>query len=216
MTFQDGSNCTISNARFINSRPNPIPQFSATRLSMCNNLDSIIISDVTPNTAKRDWLIENNAYNNTGVSIVERLTFPYGYKNMTMFVEDKYGCKGKKSFDRRSTVGTHNYIPTIHIKTEDEFINFCLNKYSMVCVENNIPEYSHKNISLFDDVVFEGFKNPPIFIFGEEQLGISNSILSACDKIITIPHYGSVRSLNVGSCAATIFAFYRKYFNKKY
>ncbi len=99
MTFQDGSNCTLNYAKFINSRPNPIPQFSASRLSMCNNLDSIIISDVTPNTAKRDWLIENNAYNNTGVSIVERLTFPYGYKNMTMFVEDKFGCKGKKTFD---------------------------------------------------------------------------------------------------------------------
>jgi gliding motility-associated-like protein len=99
MTFQDGSNCTLNYAKFVNSRPNPIPKFSASRLSICSNLDSIIISDITPNTAKRDWLIENNAYNNTGVSIVERLTTPYGYKNMTMFVEDKFGCKGKKSFD---------------------------------------------------------------------------------------------------------------------
>lgn len=140
-------------------------------------------------------------------SLIRSANF-YGFKE-TIYIG------GKKSFDRRSTVGTHNYIPTIHVKTEDEFINFCLNKYSMICVENNIPEYSHKTISLFDDDVFEKIENPPIFIFGEEQSGISDSILSACDRIITIPHYGSVRSLNVGSCASTIFAFYRKFFNEK-
>lgn len=140
-------------------------------------------------------------------SLIRSANF-YGF-NETLYVG------GKKSFDRRSTVGTHNYIPTNHLKNENEFIEYTKNKYSIICVENNIPQYSHKTISLFEENVFNNLKNPPIFLFGEEQCGISDSMLTVCERIITIPSYGTVRSLNVGSCASTIFAFYRKYYNSK-
>jgi len=39
----------------------------------------------------------------------------------------------------------------------------------------------------------------PIFIFGEENSGLSEKILMACTCVLTIPTYGSVRSLNVGT-----------------
>lgn len=141
-------------------------------------------------------------------SLIRSANF-YGF-NETIYIG------GSKSFDRRSTVGTHNYIPTTHIKTEIEFIQYAIRNYSIVCVENNIPMYSYKTKSLFDDDVFYNLTKFPIFVFGEEQCGISNSMLNACERIITIPCFGTVRSLNVGSCASTIFAFYRKYYESKH
>lgn len=116
---------------------------------------------------------------------------------------------GKKSYDRRSTVGTHNYIPTHFIETEEEFNVSIGTKYTLVCVENNIPEYEWKTISIFDKDAFEKVLRPPLFLFGEEQLGISDYLLRNCGYILTIPSFGTVRSMNVGSCAAIVMAMYR-------
>ena len=117
---------------------------------------------------------------------------------------------GKKGYDRRSTVGTHNYIPTHFIKTEDDFLKEIEGKYSLVCVENNIPKYSWKTISIYDKEAFGELIHPPLFLFGEEQLGISEHLFDACGYVLTIPSFGTVRSMNVGSCAAIVMAMYRQ------
>jgi len=117
---------------------------------------------------------------------------------------------GKKSYDRRSTVGTHHYIPVNFLRTEEEFLASIKDKYSLVCVENNTPKYSWKTISLYDKDAFGELILPPLFLFGEEQLGIPESMLDACGYVLTIPPFGSVRSMNVGSCASIIMAMYRQ------
>jgi tRNA G18 (ribose-2'-O)-methylase SpoU len=117
---------------------------------------------------------------------------------------------GSKSFDRRSTVGTHHYIPVNFCRTEQDFLDAIRDKYSLVCVENNIPKYSWKTISLYDKDAFQELIHPPLFLFGEEQLGIPESLLNEAGYILTVPAFGSVRSMNVGSCAAVIMALYRQ------
>ena len=117
---------------------------------------------------------------------------------------------GKKGFDRRSAVGTHNYIPTTYVKTEEEFISHINGKYSLVCVENNIPKYSWKTISIYDEDAFGECICPPLFLFGEEQMGIPESLLNEAGYILTIPAFGTVRSMNVGSCASIVMAMYRQ------
>ena len=87
------------------------------------------------------------------------------------------------------------------------------NGYELIAVENNIPEYSHKTTDLFDDNVFSDI-DKPLFVFGEEQCGLSNYILDNCKKIVTIGAYGSVRSLNVGTTSGIVMAFYRNYYNQ--
>lgn len=122
---------------------------------------------------------------------------------------------GKKHYDARSTVGTNHYTPVSFIKTEEEFVDVIKNKYTLVCVENNIPKFSWKTMSVFDEETFNETLHPPLFLFGEEQKGISEYLLNECGYIITIPHFGSVRSLNVGSTSAIIMAMYRqKYKNE--
>lgn len=117
---------------------------------------------------------------------------------------------GKKSYDRRSTVGTHNYIPVNFFRTEEEFLAEVNGKYSLVCVENNIEEFSHKTVSIFEEQIFDHIPLPPLFLFGEEQLGIPKDLLTKCEFIITIPAFGTVRSMNVGSVAAIVMAMYRQ------
>lgn len=121
---------------------------------------------------------------------------------------------GRKHYDARSTVGTHHYTPISFIKTEEDFVKQIDNKYTLVCVENNIPKFNWKTVSLFDKDVWNDTLNPPLFLFGEEQKGISDSLLKECGYILTIPAFGSVRSLNVGSTSAVIMAMYRQFYLK--
>ena len=115
---------------------------------------------------------------------------------------------GKKKWNKRGSVGTYHYTPIYHHKDETTFINQCL-KRSIIAVENNIPNYFNKTINLFEYT----FKDiiDPIFLFGSENMGLPDSILELSDKILTIPNYGSVRSLNVGTTSGIVMSFYRTY-----
>jgi tRNA G18 (ribose-2'-O)-methylase SpoU len=116
---------------------------------------------------------------------------------------------GSKKWDRRGTVGTHHYTDLKHIKTEEDFITYCkLNSYTIISVENNIPEHSDKTVSIFNQWVFSGV-DKPMFVFGEEKMGLSNYILENSEFIITVPAFGSVRSLNVGTTSGIVMSFYR-------
>ena len=120
---------------------------------------------------------------------------------------------GSKQWDRRGTVGTHPYTDLNHIKTEEDFVNYVKdNDYTLVAIENNIPKYSDKTISIFNRWVFIGV-DKPMFVFGEEKSGLSDFILDNSEFIITIPAYGSVRSLNVGTTSGIIMSYYRNEYN---
>ncbi len=120
---------------------------------------------------------------------------------------------GKKKWDKRGSVGTHHYTPMYHHKTEEDFIkSHSSSGLTLIAIENNIPEYKDMT---FDPFSFD-FSNidEPIFIFGEENSGLSEKILMACACVLTIPTYGSVRSLNVGTTSGIIMSIYRNYYEK--
>jgi tRNA (guanosine-2'-O-)-methyltransferase len=120
---------------------------------------------------------------------------------------------GSKQWDRRGTVGTHHYTDLNHIKTEVDFVNYVKDSgYTLIAVENNIPKYSDKTISIFNQWVFTGV-DKPMFVFGEEKSGLSDYILDNAETIVTIREYGSVRSLNVGTTSGIVMAFYRNYYD---
>lgn len=109
---------------------------------------------------------------------------------------------GKRDWDRRGSVGTHNYTPMTHYKSEQDFIDACKQLgLRIVAVENNIPKYVSKTKNFIP--TYTPVKNS-IYVFGEEQAGLSDLILDNVDEILTLPAYGSVRSINVGSTSAII------------
>lgn len=115
---------------------------------------------------------------------------------------------GKKKWDKRGSVGTHHYTPMYHHKDEVSFLHQCYGR-TIIAVENNIPEYQDKTINLFN-YKFDYFQQP-IFVFGEENKGLSSTILDRANIILTIPNYGSVRSLNVGTTSGIVMAVYRDF-----
>jgi tRNA G18 (ribose-2'-O)-methylase SpoU len=99
---------------------------------------------------------------------------------------------GKRGYDRRGTVGAHHYVDLTHLKDVDDIARL-KSEYTLVGLENNIsdcvplPEFTWPRQSLM--------------IFGEENTGISDELLELCDFKVSIPQWGSVRSMNVGTCS---------------
>lgn len=129
-------------------------------------------------------------------------------RNANFFGFSSVHYVGKKKWDKRGSVGTHNYTPVYHHKDESSFISQ-LSGRTIIAVENNIPEYSHKTHNLFH-YQFDN-TTQPIFLFGEENRGLSDFILDKSDIILTIPNYGSVRSLNVGTTSGIVMGLYRNF-----
>ena len=137
---------------------------------------------------------------NLGVSI----------RSAVIFGASDYFIFGNKVYDKRSTVGAHNYINIHKIKTE--IVNFDIDRdvvintltehgYTPVAVEQNYrytirelcEEYNNNN----------NFK--PCFIMGNEGYGLSKKFIGEM-MCVDIPQYGVIRSLNV-SAASSIIAY---------
>jgi tRNA G18 (ribose-2'-O)-methylase SpoU len=118
---------------------------------------------------------------------------------------------GKKKWDKRGSVGTHHYTPMYYHENEESFLLQCSGR-TLIAIENNIPDYEDKTINLFNYRFLNTLE--PIFIFGEENKGLSNMILDRANVILTIPNYGSVRSLNVGTTSGIVMGLYRNSYER--
>jgi tRNA G18 (ribose-2'-O)-methylase SpoU len=132
-------------------------------------------------------------------------------RNANFFGFREVNYVGKKKWDKRGSVGTHHYTPMYHWDDEEFFLLGHYNR-NIIAIENNIPEYKDKTISLFD-YQFED-SSDPVFVFGEENKGLSNLMLDRANTILTIPNYGSVRSLNVGTTSGIVMGLYRNFYER--
>jgi tRNA G18 (ribose-2'-O)-methylase SpoU len=133
-------------------------------------------------------------------------------RNSNFFGYEKvFYVGGKKHYDRRGTVGTHNYIDITFIKTEEEFVKTIKDQgYTLISIENNVNYECSDLFQFMDNVNVKDIK--PIFIFGEEQKGLSDYILDNSEHILTISGKGTVRSLNVGTASGIVLGYYSKFF----
>jgi len=108
---------------------------------------------------------------------------------------------GKKKYDRRSTVGAHNYIELAHFEspTETELFDWSeamqiirVNGYTPIIIEQGgAPVYDFKP---------ESIATPTCLVFGSEEQGIPEEVCRA-ELCYTIPQPGILRSLNVSTAA---------------
>jgi len=123
-------------------------------------------------------------------------------RNANAFAAREVFYIGKKRWDRRGAVGTHNYTAVKYLDTYDTLLEL-KNKYVLVGMDN-----------VEGSVPMESFDWPDntLMIFGEESTGITKEVLNLCDKVVAISQYGSVRSLNA-AVASGVAMF--DYTNKK-
>ena len=120
-------------------------------------------------------------------------------RNANAFGARKVFYYGKRKWDRRGSVGTHHYTDLEFISDIDTIVKL-KRDYHIVGVENNV-----KGCKPIDE--FQAAPNT-LFIFGEEGAGIQQEVIDLCDELIYIPQFGSVRSLNVGTCSGIVMNDY--------
>ena len=129
-------------------------------------------------------------------------------RNANAFNAEKVFYLGKKRFDRRGTVGTHHYVDLVFLDGGISELVDLKNQYTVVAIDNNVPN-TYK-LDKFD------WKKPPLMVFGEEGVGLTDEVLKIADYSIEIPQYGSVRSLNVGTSSGILmYSFLQSLENSK-
>jgi len=112
-------------------------------------------------------------------------------RNANAFLAKEVIIYGKKKWDRRAAVGTQNYTDFNHVR-ESEDLSEVFSKYDKIVGIDNVD-------SAKDIAKHSWNKDAKTLIcFGQEQVGLPEEVLSACDEVLYIQQYGSVRSLNVG------------------
>jgi tRNA G18 (ribose-2'-O)-methylase SpoU len=128
-------------------------------------------------------------------------------RNANFFgLKEAFYIGGKRQWDRRSAVGTHNYIPLTFYKDVNEFAHTVLQAgYDLVALECNvkIPNVTIHNIFEFI------WPEKSCIVVGEEQSGLPAELLLQCKYIVEIPAFGTVRSMNVGTASGIAMSSYR-------
>lgn len=145
---------------------------------------------------------------NKMVSVFMNLTNDFNkataIRGNNVFLGKEVYLVGKRKFDRRGCCGTQNYETIFHADTFEEVAEKLHNDGYTLYAVDNIVEYNPVN---FWDVEFP---EKSAFIYGEERLGLSDEVIKACDEMIYIQSFGSVRSLNVATAAACIMSEYSR------
>jgi len=125
---------------------------------------------------------------------------------------EKVWIFGRRRYDRRGTVGAHNYIDVecVHGFENDNY-DFHKKKFFDILSENNLVpifvEQGGEELQNFDwSDNIEGMKsygNTPLLVFGNETNGIPESFMEE-DMIVSIPQRGVIRSFNVSSTMAMV------------
>lgn len=112
--------------------------------------------------------------------------------------------EGVKRYNRRGTVGMHNYANMRHtVDWVSLFEQYRSDGYTIFAVDNT-PEFNP--VAVYNVV----FPEHSVFVYGEETLGLSKEMVSACDATVYIPQFGVVRSLNVAQAAAVVMYEYSR------
>lgn len=170
-------------------------------MNVIDSLKSYSVSDI------QDYCAKNVI--NASVAMVNidgDFNFSTMVRNANFFgFKSVYHIAPRKKWDKRGSVGTHHYTPVFHFDTFENFTTQMCHA-SIIAVENNIPEFADKTTDLYN---YTDTNNETVFVFGSETSGLDNSVLEKVDRIITIPGYGSVRSLNVGTTSGIVMSWYR-------
>lgn len=124
-----------------------------------------------------------------------------GIRNSNAFLAKESWIIGKKQWDRRGAVGTHNYI---HLKYAPSLDHIYLNEPHI----RDMRWVAVDNVPGAIPVTQYEWRPNTFMIFGEEARGVSPMGLGMADDVVMIPQLGSVRSLNVSVASGIIMYDY--------
>jgi tRNA (guanosine-2'-O-)-methyltransferase len=119
----------------------------------------------------------------------------------------------RPKFGRRSSSGAIKWVKVHEIESVEECMNIVRKKYKTILGTHLNAESK----SLYD----LNFTDSVALVFGNEQHGLSEEMLTHLDGNFIIPQMGLIQSLNISvACAVTLFEAYRQkenagHYNKK-
>lgn len=161
-------------------------------------VDELIVTDLDQKYTGADALVVN-LEKDFNFACVVRCANNFGLRSVYFI--------GPKRWDRRGAVGCYHYTEVIHVgNTIADGVNFFVNDWRrpVVMVENSkdIPPERIETIGTFN------WPEKPLIVLGSESLGIDPELYPMADAFVSIPGYGSVRSLNVATAAGIAFYDY--------
>jgi len=174
----------------------------------------------------RGWsfnLIKNDLQtnNNNFIVCMDHISYDFNIsqvlRNSNAFGAKEMLYVGKKKWDRRGAVGTHNYTDLTYLESpshlKDHISSSYFSSQKPYCLISIEQHPNSHNLYEFDFSLLSDYT--PCFVFGNELDGITSEIILASDYIIEIPQYGSVRSLNAGSSSAVVLSYWANYWSSR-
>lgn len=125
------------------------------------------------------------------VNILGDLNLSTGVRNANWFNTHSVIIAGRRKWDRRGAVGTHNYTEVDYVPSALDAISDLREQgYRIVAAEINedaVPLTTYQ------------WTGKSAVLYGEEGAGLDADILDMADDVVFIPGRGSVRSLNVST-----------------
>jgi len=114
---------------------------------------------------------------------------------------------GKKHWNQHGALMTDKYLELLHHPSVETFLGYVnTNHVPLICFENNT-----------ESVPLEAFRFPsnPILVFGNEGMGMSETLLQAATAVVHISQHGSVRSINASAAGAiALFEWQRQHYSQ--
>lgn len=138
---------------------------------------------------------------NTGMII--RTACIFGAKEIIIY--------GRRKYDKRSTVGSQNYVTITRIDGFNENdTSFDIDKFYKVMEEKNLlPIFVEQHGWPIEAMNWKGYASnllktgrTPCLVLGNESTGIPKEMLKDSSHVISISQRGVLRSLNVSSAAS--------------
>jgi tRNA G18 (ribose-2'-O)-methylase SpoU len=95
---------------------------------------------------------------------------------------------GRKQWNKRGAMVTDRYMNIVYHSTVADFMK-AVEGHSVIGIDNIDGSQPLGEIKLPSNAVL---------VFGSEGDGLSNEMISACEKLVAIEQFGSTRSVNVG------------------
>jgi tRNA G18 (ribose-2'-O)-methylase SpoU len=148
--------------------------------------DEAIRAALDQNRRPFSLLLENFAYDFNISSAI---------RNANAFLAQEIWISGRRKWDKRGAVGVHHYEHVHHARESATVIDDFRNRGYQIVVFDNIDGAS--------DLRDYSWQPETLMIFGQEDIGVSQTALDRADDVVYIPQFGSTRSLNVG-CSSGI------------